>query len=50
MHLDSALRPATMIELARAGGSTLPTTDPEGLAVMLVDDAGSLEDYLARFE
>jgi adenosine deaminase len=50
-HLDSALRPATMIELARAAKFTLPTTDPDALRrFMLVDDAGNLEDYLARFE
>ena len=50
-HLDSALRPTTMIELARAAKFTLPTTDPEALRrFMVVSDAGSLEDYLARFE
>jgi adenosine deaminase len=50
-HLDSALRPETMVELARAARFELPTTDPDGLRrFMLVDDAGSLEDYLARFE
>ncbi|HEX3274194.1 MAG TPA: adenosine deaminase [Gemmatimonadales bacterium] len=51
VHLDSALRPTTMIELARQAKFALPTTDPDALrAFMLVDDAGSLEDYLARFE
>ncbi len=51
VHLDSALRPATMIELARQAKFTLPTTDPDRLRrFMLVDNAGSLEDYLARFE
>ena len=51
VHLDSALRPETMIELARQAKFTLPTTDPDRLRrFMLVDDAGSLEDYLARFE
>jgi adenosine deaminase len=50
-HLDSALRPITMIELAREARFELPTTDPAALGdFMLVDDAGSLEDYLARFE
>jgi len=50
-HLDSALRPATMVELARAAKFTLPTTDPDALRrFMVVSDAGSLEDYLARFE
>jgi adenosine deaminase len=51
VHLDSALRPATMVELARAAGFALPTTDPEALGrFMLVRDAASLEDYLKRFE
>ena len=51
VHLDSALRPATMVELARHARFPLPTTDPDALRrFMLVDDAGSLEDYLARFE
>lgn len=50
-HLDSALRPATMVELARSAGFSLPTTDPEALRTfMLVRDASSLEDYLQRFE
>jgi adenosine deaminase len=40
-----------MVELARAARFELPTTDPDELRrFMLVDDAGSLEDYLARFE
>jgi adenosine deaminase len=51
VHLDSALRPETMVELARLAKFTLPTTDIAGLRkFMLVDNAGSLEDYLARFE
>ncbi|MGH7515448.1 MAG: adenosine deaminase family protein, partial [Gemmatimonadales bacterium] len=51
VHLDSALRPETMVELARAARFTLPTTDPGELRrFMLVRDASSLEDYLARFE
>ncbi|MGN6391015.1 MAG: adenosine deaminase [Gemmatimonadales bacterium] len=51
VHLDSALRPATMVELARSAGFALPTTDPEALRTfMLVRDASSLEDYLKRFE
>src|SRR5215210_4729203 len=50
-HLDSALRAETMVELARAARFALPTTDPEALRrFMVVSDAGSLEDYLARFE
>ena len=31
-HLDGGLRPATVVELAREVGHTLPTTDPGGLA------------------
>ena len=51
VHLDSALRPATMIELARQAKFELPTSDPDALRrFMLVDNAGSLADYLARFE
>src|SRR4029078_4880101 len=50
-HLDSALRAETMVELAREAKFVLPTTDPDALRrFMLVDDASSLEDYLARFE
>jgi adenosine deaminase len=50
-HLDSSLRPETMIELARDVGFALPTRDPEALRrFMRVDDAANLEDYLQRFE
>ena len=51
VHLDSAIRPATMLELARQAKFTLPTSDPDALRrFMRVDNAHSLEDYLARFE
>jgi adenosine deaminase len=51
VHLDGSLRPATMIELARADGIALPSTDPEALRrFMLVDNASNLEDYLRRFD
>jgi len=51
VHLDGSLRPATMIDLARAAGVTLPVTDPERLrAFMLVDNARDLEDFLLRFQ
>ena len=51
VHLDSAIRPATMVELAREAKFVLPTTDPDALRrFMRVDHAGSLEDYLARFD
>jgi adenosine deaminase len=50
VHLDGALRPATMIELARAAGVTLPADTPEALArAMLVRDAQSLEQYLEKY-
>src|SRR4051794_36390983 len=50
-HLDSCLRPETMIELGRAAKFTLPTTDPDALRrFMVVEDATSLEDYLRRFD
>jgi adenosine deaminase len=51
VHLDGSLRPATMVELARAAKQDLPTRDPEALRrFMLVDDARNLVDYLARFD
>jgi adenosine deaminase len=50
-HLDAALRPETMIELARGTGFDLPAHEPEALRrFMRVDDAANLEDYLKRFE
>jgi len=50
-HLDSSLRPETMIELARDVGFELPVHDPAALRrFMRVDDAANLEDYLSRFE
>ena len=49
-HLDGSVRPDTLIELARELGVTLPRDDAESLReYMLVRDASSLEDYLARF-
>jgi len=51
VHLDGSLRPATMLELARAAGVSLPTGDPEALRrFMLVDDARDLQEYLNRFD
>ena len=51
VHLDGCLRPATMIELARAAKVELPARDVESLRKwMLGDDARDLEDYLKRFE
>lgn len=50
VHLDGALRPATMLELARAQGVRLPADTPEALAqAMLVRDAQSLEEYLQKY-
>jgi adenosine deaminase len=51
VHLDGALRPATMIELARAQGIRLPADTPDALAkAMLVRDAKNLEEYLQKYE
>ena len=51
VHLDGCLRPATMLELARAAGIRLPADTPEALARALsVKDATSLEEYLAKYE
>ncbi|MGH7699655.1 MAG: adenosine deaminase, partial [Gemmatimonadales bacterium] len=50
VHLDGALRPATMLELARDQGVRLPADTPEALAqAMLVRDARSLEEYLEKY-
>ncbi len=51
VHLDGALRPATMLELARAQGIRLPADTPDALAkAMLVRGAQSLEEYLQKYE
>ena len=51
VHLDGSLRPATLVELARAAGVSLPTTDPAELGRYMVPrEARNLEDYLARFD
>ncbi len=51
-HLDGALRPATIVELAGAVGHTLPTTDPDELGAWFLQAAssGSLELYLETFD
>ena len=51
-HLDGALRPETIIELAEAAGAQLPADDPDDLADWFVDTAhsGSLPEYLTTFE
>jgi adenosine deaminase len=51
-HLDGGLRPATVVELARATGyDALPETDPEALGTWFREaaDSGSLERYLETF-
>ena len=50
VHLDGALRPATMLDLARQQGIRLPADTPEELAkAMLVRDAKNLEQYLEKY-
>ncbi len=50
-HLDGSVRPATLLELARDQRAAMPRDDAEALAeYMRVDDARTLEDYLARFD
>ena len=50
-HLDGSVRPSTLLELAREYGVALPVQSADELRdYMLVDDAETLEDYLARFE
>jgi adenosine deaminase len=50
-HLDGSVRPETLIELGREYRKAMPRDDVEALRdYMRVDDAKSLEDYLARFD
>ncbi len=51
-HLDGALRPQTIVELAGESGIPVPADDPEDLADWFVDqaDSGSLVDYLKTFD
>ena len=51
-HLDGGLRPATIVEEARAVGHRLPTQDPEALGEWFyaAADSGSLERYLETFD
>ncbi len=51
-HLDGGLRPATVVDLAAAGGyDRLPSNDPDSLARWFVEacGSGSLELYLGTF-
>jgi adenosine deaminase len=51
LHLDAALRPQTMIELARDARLPLPSSDVAALAgYMRVEQGRSLEEYLQRFD
>ncbi len=48
-HLEGSVRPATLVELARARGLPLPGREAEAAAGMQVNGAErSLEDYLAK--
>jgi adenosine deaminase len=51
-HLDGGLRPATVVELARDAGHTLPTSDVDELARWFVEGAHrhDLDLYLETFE
>ena len=50
VHLDGSLRPSTMAALALERGIDLPTAHRDALGPhMVVTDAHSLEEYLARF-
>jgi adenosine deaminase len=50
-HLDGSLRPETLLELGREYNQPMPRDDVDALReYMRVDDARSLEDYLARFD
>ena len=51
VHLDGCLRPATMLELAKAQRVRLPADTPEALAAALtVKGASSLEEYLTKYQ
>ena len=51
VHLDGSLRPSTMIELADEAGVSLPSRDPDVLAIaMRAGETANLVEYLAKFE
>jgi adenosine deaminase len=51
VHLDGSLRPQTLIDLARAAGTSLPSADPDVIrAFMRVDHAHDLEEFLKKFD
>ncbi|MCW2850194.1 MAG: Adenine deaminase, partial [Marmoricola sp.] len=51
-HLDGGLRPATIVELAREAGHTLPADDADSLGRWFTEsaDSGSLVRYLETFD
>lgn len=51
-HLDGAVRPATIIELAEDLGVDVPESTPDELATWIADrsDSGSLVEYLKTFD
>ncbi|MEO7083404.1 MAG: adenosine deaminase [Gemmatimonadaceae bacterium] len=50
-HLDGSVRPSTLLELGTEYRMPMPRDDVDSLRdYMRVDDARSLEDYLARFD
>ncbi|MFL5561651.1 MAG: adenosine deaminase [Gemmatimonadaceae bacterium] len=50
-HLDGSVRPATLLDLGRDQGVSMPAATEGALReYMIVRDARSLEDYLARFD
>ena len=51
VHLDGSIRAATLLELAREQGVTLPADTPDALArALYVKDAKSLEEYLEKYQ
>lgn len=51
-HLDGAVRPGTILELATAAGIDAPAADAEGLRRWFAEECGtgSLPEYLATFD
>jgi len=52
LHLDGAMRPRTVLELAKDGGVPIPTTDVEKLKDFLeaTEKTGSLVEYIEYFQ
>ena len=51
-HLDGAVRPGTMVDLAREAGIDLPAADADGMVAWILQQtsAGTLTEYLGAFE